>query len=79
MCEFHRLVEREILRLRRYMRVLTRNPERADYLVQETLLRAIAKGHLWQPGTDLRAWLFTIHTQSARQSRASGDARRAAH
>jgi len=32
--------------------------------VQETLLRAIAKGHLWQTGTDIRAWLFTImHNQ----------------
>lgn len=27
---------------------------------RRTLLRAIAKAHLWQPGTDLRAWLFTI-------------------
>jgi len=37
---------------------------RADDLVQETLLRAIAKGHLWQASTDLRAWLFTImHNQ----------------
>jgi RNA polymerase sigma-70 factor, ECF subfamily len=64
MCEFHGLVEREIPRLRRYARALTRNAERADDLVQETLLRAISKGHLWQPGTDLRAWLFTImHNQ----------------
>ncbi|MBV9199799.1 MAG: RNA polymerase sigma factor, partial [Alphaproteobacteria bacterium] len=29
-------------------------------LVQETLLRAIYKSHLWQTGTDIRAWLFTI-------------------
>ena len=27
-------------------------------------MRAIAKGHLWQTGTDIRAWLFTImHNQ----------------
>jgi len=32
--------------------------------VQDTLLRAIAKAHLWQAGTDLRAWLFTVmHNQ----------------
>src|SRR5580692_2232551 len=64
MSEFHRLVEREIPRLRRYARALTRRADRADDLVQETLLRAIAKGHLWQAGTDIRAWLFTImHNQ----------------
>jgi RNA polymerase sigma-70 factor, ECF subfamily len=64
MSEFHRLVELEIPRLRRYARALTRSMDRADDLVQETLLRAIAKEHLWQTGTDLRAWLFTImHNQ----------------
>src|SRR6266850_2151600 len=64
MPEFHRLIEREIPRLRRYARALTRNGDRADDLVQETLLRAIAKSHLWQTGTDIRAWLFTImHNQ----------------
>src|SRR5260370_4233434 len=60
MSEFHRLIEREIPRLRRYARALTRSADRADDLVQETLMRAIAKGHLWQEGTDIRAWLFTI-------------------
>jgi RNA polymerase sigma-70 factor (ECF subfamily) len=64
MSDFHRLIEREIPRLRRYARALTRSADRADDLVQETLLRAIAKSHLWQTGTDIRAWLFTImHNQ----------------
>src|ERR1700739_4043898 len=64
MSEFNGLVEREIPRLRRYARALTRSSDRADDLVQETLLRAIAKAHLWQQGTDIRAWLFTImHNQ----------------
>jgi RNA polymerase sigma-70 factor, ECF subfamily len=64
MSDFHDLVEREIPRLRRYARALTRSADRADDLVQETLLRAIAKSHLWQAGTDIRAWLFTImHNQ----------------
>jgi len=49
-----------IPRLRRYARVLTRNPAHADDLVQDTLLRAWDKRTLWQVGTDLRAWLFTI-------------------
>ena len=60
MSEFNGLVEQEIPRLRRYARALTRSADRADDLVQETLLRAIAKSHLWQTGTDIRAWLFTI-------------------
>src|SRR3974390_3486459 len=49
-----------IPRLRRYARVLTRNPARADDLVQDTLLRAWDKRGLWKAGSDLRAWLFTI-------------------
>ena len=64
MSELSCLVEREIPRLRRYARALTRAADRADDLVQDTLVRALAKGHLWQPGTDIRAWLFTImHNQ----------------
>jgi RNA polymerase sigma-70 factor (ECF subfamily) len=64
MSEFARFVEAEIPRLRRYARALTRDATQADDLVQSCLLRAIAKQHLWQPGTDLRAWLFTIlHNQ----------------
>ena len=36
----------------------------ADDLVQDTLLNGLAKAHLWQAGTDIRAWLFTImHNQ----------------
>ncbi len=64
MSDFARLLEIEIPRLRRYARALTRDASRADDLVQSCLVRAIAKQHLWQPGTDLRAWLFTIlHNQ----------------
>jgi RNA polymerase sigma-70 factor, ECF subfamily len=64
MSNFGSLLEHEIPRLRRYARALTRDATRADDLVQSCLLRALAKSHLWQPGTDLRAWLFTIlHNQ----------------
>jgi RNA polymerase sigma-70 factor, ECF subfamily len=64
MSHFSGLLEHEIPRLRRYARALTRDATRADDLVQSCLVRAIAKSHLWQPGTDLRAWLFTIlHNQ----------------
>jgi RNA polymerase sigma-70 factor (ECF subfamily) len=47
-------------RLRRYARALTRDVARADDLVQDTLERALIKLDLWQPGSDLRAWLFTL-------------------
>jgi RNA polymerase sigma-70 factor (ECF subfamily) len=43
MSEFHHLVENEIPRLRRYARALTRDSIRADDLVQDTLVRGIAK------------------------------------
>jgi RNA polymerase sigma-70 factor (ECF subfamily) len=49
-----------IPRLRRYARVLTGDATRADDLVQDTLARAWEKRRLWQAGSDLRAWLFTI-------------------
>jgi RNA polymerase sigma-70 factor (ECF subfamily) len=46
------------------MRPLTRDLIAADDLVQDCLTRALGKLHLWQQGTDLRAWLFTIlHNQ----------------
>jgi len=66
MNEFGRLLEKEIPRLRRYAFALTRNMSRADDLVQDTLVRAIAKQRYWQWGTNLRAWLLTImHHQNA--------------
>jgi RNA polymerase sigma-70 factor (ECF subfamily) len=72
MSDFARLLETEIPRLRRYARALTRDQSRADDLVQSCLCRAVAKQHLWEPGTDLRAWLFTIlhhpHVNDVRRS-----------
>jgi RNA polymerase sigma-70 factor (ECF subfamily) len=60
----HRDIEAEIPRLRRYARALTRDVVTADDLVQDCLARALGKLHLWQDGSDLRAWLFTIlHNQ----------------
>src|ERR1700719_1875625 len=60
MNDFGRLLEKEIPRLRRYARTLTHDVSRADDLVQDTLVRAIAKQHRWECGTNLRAWLFTL-------------------
>src|ERR1700676_2726639 len=64
MNDFASRVEAIIPRLRRYARALTRDETAADDLVQDCLVRGLAKQHLWQEGTDLRAWLFTIlHNQ----------------
>ncbi len=64
MTDAHRDIEAEIPRLRRYARALTRDVVVADDLVQDCLTRALGKLHLWQEGSDLRAWLFTIlHNQ----------------
>jgi len=53
-------IVKQIPRLRRYARALTGDSSRADDLVQDTLERSLVKFHLWQPGSDLRAWMFTI-------------------
>lgn len=46
--------------LRRYARFLLRQAAEADDLVQDSLMRALAALPQYQPGTSLRAWLFTI-------------------
>jgi RNA polymerase sigma-70 factor, ECF subfamily len=72
MDDFGRLVEAEIPGLRRYARALTLDLIRADDLVQSCLMRAFAKQHLWQPGTHLRGWLFTLlHNQHVNEVRRS--------
>jgi RNA polymerase sigma-70 factor (ECF subfamily) len=67
------LLATQIPRLRRYARALTRNAQAADDLVQDCLERAWRKAHHWEPGTDLRAWLFTLmhnlHVNTVRRNR----------
>jgi RNA polymerase sigma-70 factor, ECF subfamily len=46
--------------LRAFAISLSGNIDRADDLVQETLLRALTHIDSFQPGTNLPAWLFTI-------------------
>jgi RNA polymerase sigma-70 factor (ECF subfamily) len=46
--------------LLRYALVLTRDPDRAEDLVQEALTRAIGGASTWRPGGDLRRWLLAI-------------------
>ncbi|MEX2615963.1 MAG: sigma-70 family RNA polymerase sigma factor [Alphaproteobacteria bacterium] len=53
-------IENHIPALRRYALVLSRDATDADDLVQNCLLRALSKAHLYKCGTNLRAWLLTI-------------------
>jgi RNA polymerase sigma-70 factor (ECF subfamily) len=46
--------------LRRFALTLTRNPDAAGDLVQDCIERAMRKAPTFEPGTNLRAWLFTI-------------------
>src|SRR5947207_1838663 len=45
---------------------LTRVPADAEDLVQETYLKAFRAADQFEPGTNLRAWLFTILHNTAR-------------
>jgi len=45
---------------------LTRNPADAEDLVQDTYLKAFRAADRFEPGTNLRAWLFTILHNTAR-------------
>ena len=46
--------------LRGFARFLVRDRVMADDVVQDTLVRALAAAHQFEPGTNLKAWLFTI-------------------
>lgn len=50
----------QIPSLRAFAWSLSRNPADADDLVQETLTKAWTHRDKFTPGTNLRAWLFTI-------------------
>lgn len=50
--------------LRVYARSLMRGSDEADDLVQETLIKALSNIDRFEPGTNLRAWLFTIMRNS---------------
>lgn len=47
-------------RLRRFAFTLTGCPDRAEDLLQDTCVKAIARSDQWQDGTRLDSWLFRI-------------------
>ena len=53
-------LQRVLPNLRAFARSLCRSAEQADDLVQETLVKAWNKRDCFAPGSNLRAWLFTI-------------------
>ena len=69
-------VAEQIPALHRYARRLTGTTDRADDLVQDCLERAVAHYEQFQPGSNLRAWLFTIlhnvHCDQRRQAARRG-------
>jgi RNA polymerase sigma-70 factor (ECF subfamily) len=58
--EFHRELLAVLPRLRSYALSLTGDRERADELVQSTVVKALAQQASFKPGTNLGAWLFRI-------------------
>ncbi len=46
--------------LKPFALTLTKDPEQAKDLFQETMYRALANQEKYLPGTNIRAWLFTI-------------------
>ncbi len=58
--------------MRAFGRFLARDPSAADDLVQETVVRALRAEGQWQPGTSLRAWIFSILRNTFYEGRRRG-------
>ncbi len=58
--EFNHQVKEHYTSLRGYAMKLTRDPENANDLVQETMLKAFNNRDKFSEGTNLKGWLYTI-------------------
>jgi RNA polymerase sigma-70 factor (ECF subfamily) len=58
--EFRSALVECIPHLRAFARSLTRDRERADDLVHDAAVRALAASEQFRPGTNFKAWIFTI-------------------
>ena len=58
--EFDQLLIRNTNYLKPFAMTLTRDTESAKDLLQETLYRALANKEKYNPGTNIKAWMYTI-------------------
>jgi RNA polymerase sigma-70 factor (ECF subfamily) len=58
--DFERELIESLPQLRAFALALCRNREQAEDLVQDAVMRALANEHSFTPGTNFRAWIFTI-------------------
>lgn len=58
--EFDQKIQNLAKFLKPFALKLTRNPEHAEDLMQETMLKAISNREKFSEGTNLKAWLYTI-------------------
>jgi RNA polymerase sigma-70 factor (ECF subfamily) len=58
--EFHAALLDTMPHLRAFARSLTRNRDRADDLVHDATVRALAAAHQFAMGSNFKAWIFTI-------------------
>ena len=56
----HASISREVPYLRRFARALANDATMADDLVHDCVVKALENMEKFEPGTNLRAWLFTI-------------------
>ena len=58
--DFHADLKTMLPRLRTYALALARDPDRADDLVQQTVVKSLVGRKSFQPGTNFGGWLFRI-------------------
>lgn len=58
--EFQNALVEVLPHLRAFARSLTRRREQADDLVNDAVVRALSAAAQFQPGTNFKAWMFTI-------------------
>jgi RNA polymerase sigma-70 factor, ECF subfamily len=75
--EFQRELIANIPHLRAFARFVTQNADHANDLVQDTIVRALRARHQFTPGTNFKAWTFTIlrnlHVNNLRRQRLKFD------